>query len=117
MDKDRRERDRRKPMKIDVHLHFPIEITQKLDKILDALGSIQRKEEAMGAELDNLTAQVKANGDAEASAIVLIKGLADQIATAKTDPVALQALSDSLKASATSLSEAITANTPAAPAA
>jgi hypothetical protein len=114
MDKDRRERDRRKPMKIDVHLHFPIEITQKLDKILDALGSIRRKEATMSVELDNLAAQVKANGDAEASAIVLIKGLADQIAAAKTDPVALQALSDSLKASATSLSEAITANTPAA---
>ena len=68
----------------------------------------------MSAQLDALTAQVKANTDVEASAIVLIKGLADQIAAVKTDPVALQALSDSLKASAGTLSDAITANTPAA---
>ena len=108
-------------MKIDVHLHFPIEITQKLDKILDALGSIQRKEETMSVELDNLTAQV--NKKIPPEILTSIAGiddasrLADQIAAAKTDPVALQALSDSLKASATSLSEAITANTPAAPAA
>ena len=66
------------------------------------------------ADLSGLTAQVTANTDVEASAVALLNGLAAQIAQLKTDPAALQALSDQLKASATSLSEAITANTPAA---
>ncbi len=66
------------------------------------------------ADLSGLTAQVTANTDVEASAVTLLNGLAAQIAQLKTDPAALQALSDQLKASATSLSEAITANTPAA---
>ena len=103
-------------MKIDVHhyLHFPIDVTQKLDQILDVLGMIKRKEEVMGVELDNLTAQVKANTEVEASAVVLLKGLAAQIEAIKTDPVALQGLSDSLKASADQLAEAVVANTPAA---
>ena len=67
----------------------------------------------MGVELDNLTAQVKANTEVEASAVVLLKGLAAQIEAIKTDPVALQGLSDSLKASADQLAEAVVANTPA----
>ena len=103
-------------MKIDVHhyLHFPIDVTQKLDQILDVLGMIQRKEEVMSVQLDALTAQVKANTEVEASAVVLLKGLAAQIEAIKTDPVALQGLSDSLKASADQLAEAVVANTPAA---
>ena len=103
-------------MKIDVHhyLHFPIDVTQKLDQILNILGEIQRKEVAMSAQLDALTAQVKANTEVEASAVVLLKGLAAQIEAIKTDPVALQGLSDSLKASADQLAEAVVANTPAA---
>lgn len=103
-------------MKLDVHhyLHFPTDVTQKLDQILDLLGAIQRKEVAMNAQLDALTVQVKANTDVEASAVVLLKGLAAQIETAKTDPVALQALSDSLKLSADDLAAAVIANTPAA---
>lgn len=102
-------------MKIDVHhyLHFPIDVTQKLDQILDVLGTIQRKEEIMSKGLDALTVQVQANTDAEQSAVVLLKGLADQIAAAKTDPVALQALADTLKASADNLAAAVVANTPA----
>ena len=62
-------------------------------------------------DLAGLTAQVKANTDAEASAILLIQGLADQIAAAGTDPVALQALQDQLKASADALAAAVIANT------
>ena len=78
------------------------------------LNEVLKKEVQMSQELDTLTVQVKANADVEASAIILLNGLSAQIAAAKTDPVALQKLSDDLKASAGSLSEAITANTPAA---
>lgn len=66
------------------------------------------------ADLSGLTAQVTANTDVEASAVTLLNGLAAQIAQLKTDPAALQALSDQLKNSADSLSAAIVANTPAA---
>jgi hypothetical protein len=67
--------------------------------------------------LSDLQAQVQANTSAEASAALLIKGLAAQISTAvaANDGPALQALSASLNTSATALGAAITANTPAAP--
>jgi len=68
----------------------------------------------MSAELDALSAQVTQNTDVEGSAVVLLQGLSTQIAALKSDPVKLQALSDSLKTSASSLADAITANTPAA---
>ncbi len=67
----------------------------------------------MSVELDALTAQVAANTAVEASAITLIKGLAAQIESLKTDPAALSALAASLKESADSLGAAITENTPA----
>ena len=76
----------------------------------------------MSVQLDALIAQVKANTDLEASAIVLINGLAtklqqeiDALNTAGADTAKLQELSDQLMASAGPLSAAITANTPAAP--
>lgn len=80
-------------------------VDAKLDAILKLL-----KEEAM--TLDELQTQVAANTSVESSAITLIQGIAAQLAAAGTDPVKIQALSDKLKASATSLATAITANTP-----
>ena len=70
----------------------------------------------MSIQLDNLTAQVAANTSVISSALTLIQGLAAQLASAGTDPVALQALYDSLAASDTALAAAVAANTPAAPA-
>jgi hypothetical protein len=57
---------------------------------------------------------VQANEDLEASAITLIQGIAAQLEAAKEDPAKVQALAESLKASASNLSAAIVANTPAA---
>ena len=65
------------------------------------------------ADLTVLTAQVTANSDVEASAIQLLNNLAALVIAAKTDPVAIQALADQLKASGDSLAAAIVANTPA----
>lgn len=106
-------------LKIDVYFHFDKgqddgAIGAKLDQVLAALTSIGGKEDAMSKELDALAVQVKINTDAEASGVVLIQGIADQLAALKNDPAAIQALSDSLKASADGLSAAIVANTPAA---
>ncbi len=97
-------------IRIDVYHHFNDE---KLDEILKILKDVQRKEEAMGEELDALTAQVTANESLEQSAITLIEGIAAQLTGAKEDPAKVQALSDSLKTSAAALSAAIAANTPA----
>lgn len=66
------------------------------------------------ADLTALTAEVTRNSDVDQSAIILLNGLAAQIVALKTDPVALQALADQLKASSTALADAVTANTPAA---
>ena len=90
-------------------------IEAKVDLVLDLDRQILVKENVMSAELDVLTAQVQKNTDVEESAIVLIKGLADQIATLKDDPVKLQALSDQLKGEADKLAAAVTANTPPPP--
>jgi hypothetical protein len=96
-------------------LHAQHEADEQLDKILHRLEEIKKQEEHMTVELDNLTVQVKANEDLENSAITLLNGLSAQIAAIKNDPVAIQALADSLKANAANLSAAIIANTPAAP--
>ena len=85
-------------------------IETKLDQIQQLLGK-----EAM--TLADLKAQVDANTSLEGSAIQLINGLAAQIKNAANDPAAIQALADELSSSATALSAAISANTPAAPAA
>jgi hypothetical protein len=68
----------------------------------------------MGQEYDNLVAQVKANEDAEDSALLLINGFAARLTAAGTDPVKLAALSTDLKTHADALAAAVVANTPAA---
>ncbi len=67
-------------------------------------------------ELDDLTVQVKANTDAEASAVLLLGKLSDLIKAAGTDPAKLAALTADLDASKTALAAAVVANTPAVPA-
>ncbi len=68
----------------------------------------------MSTQLDALTAQVAANVSVEASAVTMIQGIANQIATAVAagDAAALSALATELNTSASSLSAAIAANTP-----
>jgi hypothetical protein len=85
-----------------------------LSAISTKLDSIIKGDAKMATALDTLTAQVKANTDVEQSAIVLINGISAALAAAKTDPVAIQALADSLKTSSDSLAADIVANTPAA---
>ena len=74
--------------------------------------------------LDDLAAQVKANTDAEASAVIVLNGIAGRIQTAVDAALAngataaeLQPVTDevaALKASADALSAAVVANTPSA---
>lgn len=101
-------------MRIDVHIHCDgaSEILSTLARIDTKLDRILFKQETTMADLTELQAQVAANTDIVQSAIVLINGIAARIDAAGVDPVALKALSDSLKASDDALSAAVTANTP-----
>jgi hypothetical protein len=65
--------------------------------------------------MDDLRAAVTANTSLLASAKALIVGIADRIKAAGTDPAALDALTQELKASDADLAQAVAANTPAAP--
>lgn len=69
----------------------------------------------MSAELDALTAEVAQTNTVIDSAIALIQGLKGALDAAGTDPVKLQALSDSLDAKQKQLAQAVVDNTPAAP--
>ncbi len=69
----------------------------------------------MSQELDILQQQVQATTTVEASAVLLIQGLAAQLITAKDDPVKVQALIDALKEKTDALSLALVANTTPAP--
>ena len=90
-------------------------LDRKLDRLLQMTEAILEKENGMSQALDDLATQVTANTTVEESAVTLIKGLAAQIAAAGTDPAKLQALQQSLKASADDLAAAIAANTVADP--
>jgi hypothetical protein len=90
-------------------------IDRKLDRLLLLAGDLRRKEEIMSQELDALTNQVKANTDAEQSAVVLLGQLSSLIKQAGTDPAKLQKLAADLDASKSALAAAIVENTPAAP--
>jgi predicted nucleic acid-binding Zn-ribbon protein len=111
------------PPRIDVYEHSVDEeaLSQKLDQVLAKLDDVQAqltgirgKEEAMTVELDTLTEQVKKNEEVEQSAVLLIQGIAAQLAAIKDDPVKIAALSTELQASADTLASAVAANTPAA---
>lgn len=88
-------------------------ILTAIGELAAQLHTLNSKVTAMATNLDALTAQVAQNTDVINSALTLINGFAAELAAAGTDPVALQALADSLKASDTSLAAAVAANTPA----
>jgi len=90
-------------------------IRWRLDFLITSTSIIVQQENKEMAALDDLKAQVAANTALEASAITLIQGLAQQLkdAIAAGDPAALTALANELSASAASLADAITENTPA----
>lgn len=103
-------------MRIEIHHyhHADKKTRQKLDEVLGIVRDLQRKEVKEIMELKDLQTQVEKNTEVEGSAVTLIQGIASQLAAAKEDPAAIQALADKLNSSATALAAAITANTPAA---
>ena len=63
------------------------------------------------SHLDVLAAQVRANIDAEASAVLLMNGLAAKLLEFKNDPAEIASLAAELQASGKSLVDAVVANT------
>ena len=88
---------------------------RRLDRIVQLLRFIVRGVFTMAGELDALRAQVARNGEVDASAIVLLRGIkaALDAAIAAGDPAALTALSASLGQSTDALAAAVSENTPA----
>lgn len=91
---------------------YAVEIVLMLALTLEKIDTMESK---MSAQLDTLTAQVAANKAVTGQVLQTITALAAQIAENKNDPVALQALADSLKSDDTSLSAAVAANAPVGP--
>jgi len=87
---------------------------EQLDNLIMLVKQMLEKEQIMSEQLDKLTTEVAKTVAVQQSAILLLQGLSAQIAAMKDDPVALQALADSLDASSNALAEAIAINTPVA---
>ena len=80
------------------------------------LSQIKQLGEKVMKDLKELEKAVERSTTVQQSAIVLIQGLAEQLRNAGTDPALLGALASTLDAQANALSDAVVANTPAAPA-
>ena len=71
--------------------------------------------DTMSAELDRLTASVAKLTTAEKSLVALVAGLAELIRNNASDPAALNKLADDIDADSKEITDAVAANTPAAP--
>lgn len=90
-------------------------IDRKLDQVIGLLKAIIEKETVMSQATDNLTAAVQRETSVVSSVTTLISGLAAQIKQTSTDPQ-VQELADQINSNSDTLAQAVTANTPAAPA-
>jgi hypothetical protein len=95
-------------------LHLLHTILSQVQALSLGQSVLYSQEKKIMASLTELEAQVDANTTVEGSAVVLIQGIAQQLAdliAAGADPTKLQAMVDKLNASATALSAAVAANT------
>jgi hypothetical protein len=90
-------------------------IEQQQREIIALLKQLIQEDTAMSQATDNLAAAVRRETDVVTSVTTLISGLAAQIKAASTDPQ-VQQLADQINSNSDTLANAVTANTPAAPA-
>lgn len=90
-------------------------INHKLDIILKILQRMYQMEVHMTQELDSLEVAVAENESLDDSIVVLLNGIAAQLAAIKDDPKRIAALAASLVAKSQVLKDAILANTPVEP--
>jgi hypothetical protein len=93
------------------------DVTMRLARIEYKLNLLLTKENKLMATVADIQAAVAAEKTVEDSAVTLLQQLTTLLkdAVAANDPVALQAVVDSLTANSAALASAVTANTPAAP--
>jgi ABC-type transporter Mla MlaB component len=108
-----------------ITLHIDVPDPPALERIENALATLNEKEQQMNVELDTLTEKVAAVEAVDQSAVALLAGLKEKLdeaiaalaaANPGIDAGVLTALSARLDAQTQSLAAAIVANTPAAPA-
>ncbi len=95
---------------VHVHVHMDAPLVALLQSLTQGVRTIM-------ATLDDLVAKVAAISTVEDSVIALltdIKARLDAAIAGGADPVKLQALSDAIDAQTAKLTDAVTANTPAA---
>jgi molecular chaperone GrpE (heat shock protein) len=96
------------------HFHHPDEATaERLCRIEQMLGALM---ETIMATMDDLKAAVQRNTEVDSSVTTLLQGISQQLKDAKAanDPAAIQAVIDQLDKNTSTLSDAVTANTPSA---
>lgn len=86
------------------------------NEVIYLLHQILNKERIIMATMQELNAAVQRNTDVEASVETMLQGISQQLKDAKAsnDPAAIQAVIDQIDANTKRLSDAVTANTPAA---
>ena len=93
------------------------ELVAKVDAILFRLDIVNMEEVLLMADLNTVKDAVTAQTTVVGSVVTLLEGLSAQLAAAvaANDPVAIQAVADSISANTKMLADAVAANTPAAP--
>jgi len=106
-------------MRLEVHhFHHPDrETAERLCRIENMLGQILQREGKIMASIQDVNAAVSAQTTVEQSVVILLQNLAQQIkdAQASGDPAALDQVVANINANTKALSDAVAANTPAAP--
>lgn len=96
-------------MRLDIYHHF--EDPDLLTKILNKLNTMETKIMAL---LDDVVTKVSELGTVEDSVVTLLTDIKAKLDAAGTDQTKLAALSAAIDAQKQKLSDAVTANTPAA---
>lgn len=96
------------PMDVNVYHHN--------DDTARLISKLIKKVDKIMATMQELNAAVQRNTDVEASVETMLQGISQQLKDAKAsnDPTALQAVIDQIDSNTKRLSDAVTANTPAA---
>lgn len=109
-------RGRRIERRLTYLIHHVLDLEQQVRDLTRLTRLLNAQEHIIMADLSTLADSVAANGDVVDSAITLLNGLYEQLQAAGTDPAAIAALADELKAQTDALAAAVAANTPVAPA-
>lgn len=101
---------------INIFIKTDPETRQQLDRMEATLLAILQGNNAMGLDLARIQTEVTENNAIIGSAVALINQIAQDIRDNVANQEALNALADQLDAQSGLLADAVTANTPAAPA-